>query len=527
MKHYDRTARRLEALPHDYTQAMASSAESMPRINLLARPLLLGLTYRALAAEADATQAPLTQRRIEHAQARVTTLLQRASELRADIGVARERAEATRKHATRSELDLRLFMERYEPPKRGLLQRLTRDQRAAEAQRAELEAIAAADAAEAEAASARRTAVQQELTRIEAQLEAARAERLEHAALLGEQLAAHVLGLLAAGQGEVARDALELARTEIRGDVLVGTLLVLAELFDAPTPQDGLGAARKMLSQLEALFTQASDSSARVVALLLALVEGRRLGIREVGVLRQGSFQHLGHWRLYQLVIALSGGDPAADEQAGPWLGTLLLCREAALTQPVEDEPQSPAPRAADIAAAFESEDTVRMLVAAAILLQRERLELLWRALAYKLGVPDAPALDEAWQYPRLRMATEFTLSEHPRELSALVGPLLQRLDTPVAAWPNVLRAPVAAALACLTLLGLFMSSTDSGPDDIEAVAAPHWLYEQWLAESYGWPKTDLYWWMLAGLKGDPALLRNIGAQAGELFTISHTAELG
>src|SRR5687767_9970639 len=102
----------------------------VPKINLLSRPALLGLTYRALAGTADGSEAPLTLRRIEQNQAQLTMLLQRQSELKASQGIAAEHAAKARKSAGQAQLDLRIFHESYEPPRRGFLKRLTTQEKA-------------------------------------------------------------------------------------------------------------------------------------------------------------------------------------------------------------------------------------------------------------------------------------------------------------------------------------------------------------------------------------------------------------
>jgi hypothetical protein len=493
----------------------------LPRINLLARTALPGLLYRALAGEADGGSAPLTQRRIELLQAELTQLTARLSTLRADLSIAQDKASAARRNATQAQLDWRLFMERYEEPRRGLLRRLTPQQQEAERRRAELEAIAAHEQQQSDSLAERAQALSAELLAVEARLKEARSERAVHGGELGEQLAAHTLGLIAAGQSELARDALDDARREVRGDVQVAVLLVFSELLKHGDRYE-VTAARAMLDSLEPVFTQQPDGTARTLALLLAVLEGRHLKPAELGLLGPGNFNAAAHYRLYQLVLVLAGGKADSADVPPPWFGTLELCVAACSAveaQPLSgtgalarepsasgNEPQ-PAhavravkdsegysgqitcegaratgmvgPSTDDLLSAFESEDVVRMVLAAAALLLRGELELLPQRSAWIA-----------------RLAEE-------RQ------PLLASLPAHIPAWPQALAQPWNTALACFVLLALYMDRSGT-----------HGVFGRWREESYGWPKSDLYWWMLATLGDDPALLRNLTGGPGELFVL-------
>ena len=70
--------------------------------------------------------------------------------------------------------------------------------------------------------------------------------------------------------------------------------------------------------------------------------------------------------------------------------------------------------------------------------------------------------------------------------------------------WPAALAPQVHTSLACHALLAA-------------AAAGAGWPWEDWLRQSYGWPKDVLVWWTLGTLKEDPALLRNI-AGADQVF---------
>ncbi|MDQ3023895.1 MAG: hypothetical protein M3R04_05875, partial [bacterium] len=149
----------------------------LPGINLLARSALLGLVYRALAAEADGADAPLTLRRIEQMQAQLTMLMQRQSELKASQSIAGDHATTARKSASQSQLDLRIFLEAYEPPPRSFFRRLTPQQREQERQLAELESIAEHETDKSEQLSLLQQKVTADLLAAEAGLKEARSSR--------------------------------------------------------------------------------------------------------------------------------------------------------------------------------------------------------------------------------------------------------------------------------------------------------------------------------------------------------------
>ena len=76
----------------------------------------------------------------------------------------------------------------------------------------------------------------------------------------------------------------------------------------------------------------------------------------------------------------------------------------------------------------------------------------------------------------------------------------------PAKPWPTGLVEPWATALACHLLLAVQQLGFDE-------------LYQTWLSESYGWQKSDLYWWTLAWLKRDAQLEHKITHEPGQLFT--------
>jgi len=94
------------------------------------------------------------------------------------------------------------------------------------------------------------------------------------------------------------------------------------------------------------------------------------------------------------------------------------------------------------------------------------------------------------------------------RGQTAAPGPLTQAAGLEFAAWPQALQESWRALLCCQSLL------------------ASHCLmdgatYAQRVAESYGWPKSDYYWWVLSVVKGDPSLLRNLSGGPEELVAVA------
>ncbi len=278
-------------------------------------------------------------------------------------------------------------------------------------------------------------------------------------------MSAHVLGLVARNNLNDARDVLETARRDVRGSLIVGALLVLTDLFSSDVLNPA--AARKRLGSLESLFSQLPDSSARALALLLKVADGETVSQSELGLLSSGNFRGPAMYRLYQLVAVLTGSGVDSNE-TGPWAGTLRLVA-------VNDTDKID-----DLLAALECEDTVRITLAAAALLARGELEQLW---------------DTEWA----------------DELPAR-GSLIEHLSEPIPAWPLGLVTPWATALSCMTLLALYM-----------AEGGRSGRFGKWLEDSYGWPKDDLYWWTLAALKEDPALLKNVRGGSDQLFSIGHS----
>jgi hypothetical protein len=77
----------------------------------------------------------------------------------------------------------------------------------------------------------------------------------------------------------------------------------------------------------------------------------------------------------------------------------------------------------------------------------------------------------------------------------------------PFKAWPAALTEPIAAALACHGLL-------------CAKVLGPETVLEAWTQESFGWPKSDFFWWTVSQVKRDEAFLRNVKGDTGQLLRI-------
>ncbi len=454
----------------------------LPALHLLARPLLLGLCRRALSPTADAAQAALTARRIEHARVEQTELLKRISALKADTGITQDKALTLRTTAQQAQLDLRLFEERHPPPppQRGLFKsRLGLEQQETEQQRARLSLLAEQAQQDAERARARAEAVSRELLLAESELGASRTQRGGYELELRDQAGAWVMEQVATGQGEGARRTLAELRRNVRGDIIVGALLVLTELFC-----DGPAAARLALRESAPIFEQHRDPAARVLELWISLsATGAQadpaavppaLRLAEAGLFLREQFTQPGLYRLYVLarILGQMGYDAAAvtgDPLRATYAALDAYCAAAIV-----------APASAVPADAF-----LRLLLANTLLRQGRCAEV--------LALPGFDAA--AWQPSRRK-----------REASPVLWDCVTAL--PLSGWPQPLQAGVCSALAGHILLA------------VHAVGPPQ-LAAAWLGESYGWPKDDFFWWTLSTLQDDPGLKRNLTGEPGQLFRVN------
>jgi hypothetical protein len=460
----------------------------LPRLNLLGTEALLGLAYRALAGTADPLQAQLSLRRMEHCASELTVSMQRRSQLRGAARVAQEHAVAARRDATRQELDLELYNERYPPPpaKRGLLApRRTSDQKGQDVHRLGLGQtldMARKDATDFETKAEQIT---KQLALIEQHYAALATERETLDARFRSEVAAGVLGLVSVGEGAQAREVLADGRRALRGDVLLAALWVLVALF-----ADGDEAAADELKQLKAIWEQHPDPVPRLVTSLLALRRGEPLTREARGIFARDSFTHAGLWRLYLLVGALAGW-PTEDETASteqvllPTLDAVRLwagSRHGAWAG--RDSPASAAAWAA-------KQDTVCRVIVVNLLLGLGKLELVPSAAGFP-GLADIAPLD---YIPRPKRGQPWP-------------PLLPNLEAQSPeAWPVAHRQPWAQALACHVLL----AAQPYGPTE---------LFEQWHAESTKWRPNSLYWWVQAHLLGEPGMLSNIRSVQDGLFAL-------
>jgi hypothetical protein len=447
--------------------------------------MLIGLCYRALAGSADPGAAELTARRIEHAQAGYSEAFARVSSLRGDLTTAQHKATEAQREARQAELDLQLYDEAHPPPpkRRGLLApRLTQQQSEETRQRAALHITADLLAREAREKRAAVEQVTRQLATVDAEVASGRQLRDSLGVQLQSELAASALDRLAAGHADEAQRQLADARRLIRGDLMTAVLLVLVALFG-----EGDAAARAALIELRTIFAQHNDPLPRVLEALIALHGGARPGLSALGLPGADQFSQRAHYNLYLLAATLGGlhGHEAlpADDPLAPTLQVLAQLvgwMDAQQRGPEPEMKYLPAPALAELAAGG---DALLKLLCAHLLLQRGELGLIAPAAGIDLA---------ALKPPRKR-------NEQWPGLLALVA------AQPLTAWPRPLAARVQAALACHVLLAAQES-------------APPPLCEAWLAESYGWPKDYFYWWTLATLKQDPALLRNAAGEPGGVF---------
>jgi len=455
----------------------------LPPLNLLSRPLLLGLIYRALAGGQDGTQAALTLRRLEHLQLEQTELTTQRSMLSTDVELTQQKAAEAKRAAQQAQLDLQLFSEQHPPPPRrrttlGAGRAQLEQEHKLERERTLLESTAQDAGTSAKEFSAHLEHLRERREQAEQAQAALSKQREQWEHQLAEQLAAQVLALIAEENYEEAESVLAEARKQVRGNLMVATLLVLCALY-----RSGAATARSMLNELRSIFDQHPDPLRRVLQGVIALTQNEP----ETSpiLLDAAQFTHRAHYRLHLVVQVLRGRLLDEDALRGdPLHPTLWVLHEyARLKQPVASHTPSPATTLAEWAA---KADLIERALAAAVLAARDEPALIPAAAGIAFDALKPPRRkNESWP-----------------ELMALLSVI------PQPAWPAALTPEWRTALACLLLLAAR-----------EYAPAP--LYEQWLAESYNWPKTDLYWWTLARLKDDPALAGNIHSDSEQLFSVA------
>jgi hypothetical protein len=452
-------------------------------LNLRAREALLGLAYRALAGEAAPDNAALTQRRIELLQASETEILARCSALRTDTRLAKERSQTARRGAESAALDLRLFDEQHPPPprRRGLLSapRLSPAQQEFQRKRAELEAVVGQATSRADEEAANAGAIAHRLNEAESELEQVRDQRSAYAGQLRDELAGRVLGQLAAGQTAEAGETLASVRRVMRGDLMVGVLLVLSALLT-----QGGTKALETLAELKTIFSQHTDPVGRVLEGLVAWHGGGAVSQQGPGLFTGDHFSVHAHFRFYRLVRVLSGL-PAEEHPLGTGtFGPTLWITQEYMRRggPVEDRPYT----LLQLSSWAARQDVVVRVIAVQMLLE-------WGETRLVLG---AAGINPAELRPPRRRSERWPTLRDLLAAQALTS------------WPAALTPLWIAALACQVLRGA-------------QGHVPEELFEAWVAESYDWPKSDHYWWTLSQAKDDPALLGKVTGAEDELFAVA------
>jgi len=431
----------------------------VPRLNLRAPQVLTGLCYRALAGEADPARAPLTGRKLTHLQAGDTELLKTISSLRVDVQIAGARALELRHDAYQAALDFGLFSGQHPEQKgrRGLWKpRLKPEERSIETKRTNLATLAARFQAKADEAAALSEALKRKLASAETERDKAQARRdvLMHG--LQEQLAAGVLNLVVTGDIDQARYLLEESRKQLRGDLMVATLFVLVALF-----AEGVDESLVMLGELRTVFHQHPKPVSQVLAALIGYVRGRRLDSRETSTLAMQLGDAPGYSQLAMLVCAIDGWPfQAVLAKDDPFLPTLKAIYT--LARMAEPPAAWSPPAVSDVESWVSPSDLLVRTMGANILLQLGAVEAIPRVAGVDFAEIKPPRRNQEW----------------PVLLELLGG-------DPIPAWPAPLGEPWRVFLACHVLLAA------------RGLAPPE-LFEAWLVESYNWPKSDFYWWVLS-----------------------------
>lgn len=465
---------------------MAVSPASLPLLNPLGHDTLLGLLYRALAADADPAQAQLTLRRIEHCSGEFTVASQRRSQLRGAVEIAQSHALNARREASRIDLDLQLFTERYpQQRKRGLfLPRHSPEQLQIEQQRSELQGqlnLAREDASQLQAKLDELSRQAALVDKLHARLSEDREELNQR---FRQEVAAGVLSLVALGEVAHAREVLADGRRMLRGDLVLGCLWVLMALLDA-----GPAAAARELKETHLIWEQHPDPVARILEAYLKLLRGEQLNRQALGIFPRGNFTHPSLWRLYLLLGALAGWPPEHGQPDCAGLESTLRVlwqwrsQHGQAAWELRDGPLALAKWAG-------TQDLVCRLTLANLLLRCG----LWREIPWAAGFSGLADIEPLHYIPRPKRSGQ--------AWPALL-PLLAKQE--LSAWPLPLRSAWSAGLACHVLLAAEQH-------------APPELFAQWLEESQGWPVSNLHWWTQAKLRHNPGLLNNLRSEAAGLF---------
>jgi hypothetical protein len=460
---------------------MPGPSTQPPVIDVLGRDALLGLTYRALAADAEPAQAQLTLRRIEHTASDYTVLAQKRSQLRSALEIAKGHARDAQREATRLDLDLQLFNERYPPPpvKRGLFApKRTAEQQKHDAVRAEQQQQLGLARQDAGRLQAKADELDKQAHVVDELYARITVEREEQNGRFRREVAAGVLSLVALGHSMQAREVLAEGRRMLRGDLVLGALWVLVALFS-----EGAAAAERELKETQLIWEQHPDPVSRVLQGYLKLLRGERLTYEALGVFPRVNFSHAGLWRLYLLLGALAGWPTEHDapDSAGLWPTLRALWYYASQGDSAEWELRDGPHGVAEWAG---QQDIVCRTLVANLLLRTGRTEYIPHAAGFG-GLADIPPLHYIPKPKR-------TGDAWPELL-----PLLAK--QPLPDWPLPLHQQWTAALACHTVIAA-------------QIYGPSELYAQWLAESHGWPVSNLHWWTQAQLRSEPGILSNLRA---------------
>ncbi|MBN2082696.1 hypothetical protein JW859_10900 [bacterium] len=454
---------------------------TVPRLNFACPAVLTGLACRSLGGAADPTAAELTQRRLEQLQAQHTELLKTISTLKANTGIAAAHELEANHNARQAELDQQIFEQQYPAPapRRGMFKpKLTPEQQLVERQRAELAALAAGLRREADTVTQQSKQTAELLKQAEEQLAWTLSERQRLGNLFEEQLAVYILNLVAAGQAGRVPPILDRLRPLVRGSAMIALLSVLAALLN-----QGVEAALPELGDKKTVFNQHPDPLDKILAALIAIVRGRQLTRQELGTYPSDGFSNPAFLRLYQLVRVLAGWD--YDEQS-PDIGflapTLYAISQYQSAVGNARDHLHPAEEIADWAA--ESQDSVVQVICGQLLLELDRPDLIPRTCGIDWSAIQPPKRRGRWP-----------------ELAGL-------FPTAPTGWPVALVDGWRAVLCCQVLLAA-------------KAQAPPALYQQWLEESYNWPKSDFYWWVLATVKADPSLLREVRGDAAQFIRVA------
>ena len=454
----------------------------LPRLNLLCPAALAGFCYRALAGTAQAANAALTSRKLEDLQRTKTDLMLSLSAQKSDVQISKQRLIQAGQNAEDAELDLRIFNNKHPalPPKKGIFsKRPSPEQQATEHRRLDFAQISKHCDEDYSAQKKSAAKLAKELKQQDKALSRVIEKQGKQTRKLSSQIAAEVINKVIAGDADSARRRLQSLRQMSRGNLMLGTLSVIVELLAT-----GPGAARQALSDARLIFEQHPDPATRVLEGLICVVEGQAGLELNPGEPSYESYSSRKLYCLSQLVAALGGWHPDNTVlEETPFYAMLVgiyESRGAGLGPTTWDS----YPEDYLVETARMNDLVVQTLVCSSYLLPEKRLWLL-----------------SATGLAQIKFFHQSNPYESPRPLLDII----KRHENP--AWPKKLTKPWQLALACLALLGA-------------SVNAPEDIFEQWLEESYNWPKSDLYWWVLAEIKQDKALLNNISRKPTELFTV-------